>query len=97
MWSAEEDRKLVEAVTNKKHPRNGRTDWSEIAKLFPGKVQSQCKNRYRHIRERPTKTGKWSPQEHAKLEALVENSVKRPDGRIDWTDIARPDFLLGGD
>jgi hypothetical protein len=66
-WTAEEDAKLIDAVT-----KCGK-DWVAVAALVPGRTNAQCRTIWRlrfvapTIKGVPTRTGKWTAEEEAKL------------------------------
>jgi myb proto-oncogene protein len=78
-WKAEEDAKLMKAV--KKHGK----DWFAVAATVPGRTTIQCRKRWVNNLD-PTngkKTGKWTPEEDAKLRKAVKKHGK--DG---WVAVA---------
>ena len=85
-WSAEEDLKLELAV--KIHKRmDGSPDWALIAEHIDGKTSQQCANRFYRMQNRPSKRGKWSEEEDAKLRQAVESNL-RSNGRPNWDAVA---------
>jgi myb proto-oncogene protein len=78
-WTADEDSKLKDAVQ-----RHGGKDWAEISALVPGRVESQCRHRWRNVLDpiivrANGRTGKWAEDEDSKL----KDAVQRHGGK-DW-------------
>jgi myb proto-oncogene protein len=71
-WKPEEDAKLKEAV--KKHGKH----WVAVAKLVPGRKNIQCCQRWIFTLDPANgkKTGKWTPEEDAKLIEAVKKHDK---------------------
>ena len=59
---------------------DGSPHWEAIAEKFEGKTPQQCANRFYHMHNRPSKRGKWSEEEDAKLRQAVESNW-RSNGR----------------
>jgi myb proto-oncogene protein len=74
-WAPAEDAKLVYAV--KKH---GKDDWVTVAAMVPGRTNVQCCTHFRTLDSgnHGKKSGKWTPDEDAKL----KEAVKKHDN--DW-------------
>jgi hypothetical protein len=72
-WTAEEDMKLTEAVT-----QLGNTDWIQVAALVPGRTNIQCRQRWVAylvpINDQTTASnkGKWTEEETEKLVEAVK-------------------------
>jgi hypothetical protein len=70
-WTADEDKKLKDAV-----PTHGGKNWESIAALVPGRTKKQCYNRW-HDNLDPSigwataRTGKWTADEDKKLKDAV--------------------------
>jgi hypothetical protein len=71
-WTPDEDDKLKDAVQ-----MHVRKDWEAIARLMPGRTNTQCRDRWRkHLNPRsaqtPGRTGKWTPDEDNKMKDAVQ-------------------------
>jgi hypothetical protein len=79
IWTAEEDAKLTEAVTEYGH------NWAHVAAMVPGRTYYQCS--YRWVKcLGPTiehTTGKWKPEEDSKL-----NDAVKEHGDNNWVAVA---------
>ncbi|CAN8258937.1 unnamed protein product [Cochlearia groenlandica] len=77
-WSSEEDKRLKVAVTLF-GPRN----WLKIAQFVPGRIFSQCRERWENSLDPKIKREKWTEEEDAKLrEGIAEFGHSR------WSKIA---------
>jgi hypothetical protein len=81
-WTAVEDSKLKDAVET-----HGGKNWDAIAALVPGRVNSQCFNRWHDVLDpsiNPTtgRTGKWSLDEDLKLKDVVQTHGSKKWGAI---------------
>jgi hypothetical protein len=82
-WTADEDKKLKDAVLT-----HGGENWETIAALVPGRAKRQCSSRWQTILDTnidPTtaRTGKWTTDEDKKL-----NDAVMTHGGKDWAAIA---------
>jgi hypothetical protein len=68
-WTVEEEKKLVYEVE-----AYGGRDWAETAKMFPGRNENQCYQKWHNMsRLAPTNTsGTWAVEEEKKLASAVE-------------------------
>jgi hypothetical protein len=83
-WTPDEDDKLKDAV----QMHNGK-DWFAIATLVPGRTRQQCHSRWydalaARVDQTTARTGKWTPDEDAKL----KDAVQLHNGK-NWDAIAR--------
>ncbi|KAI8913829.1 hypothetical protein DFJ77DRAFT_431336 [Powellomyces hirtus] len=79
-WTKEEDRALVNAVTNDP-PQRGQ--WGKIALLFVGRTVPQCRSRWNSLTH-SEKTGTWTQDEDEQLKTAVVRH-----GRGDWVQVAK--------
>ncbi|XP_062929790.1 snRNA-activating protein complex subunit 4 isoform X3 [Mobula hypostoma] len=77
-WSRAEDRLLLKAVA-----KYGSRDWFKIQEEIPGRVDSQCRDRYMNGLNRNVRKGKWTEEEENTFKSLLE---KHGIGK--WTKIA---------
>jgi hypothetical protein len=91
-WTAEEDRKLVAAVAVLE--KLGKKEWTEVAKLVPGRTNNQC--RIRWIMQLDPSGGptvhmsSWSEEEYVKLVGAVKrHDSKLVSGRKNWSNELR--------
>jgi hypothetical protein len=75
-WTAEEDEKLLRAVTVYNH------SWVEIAALIPGRTNDQCRDRWSDCLNPALVKGKWT----AKEDQLLIQSVETLGGK--WQEIS---------
>ncbi|XP_069775804.1 snRNA-activating protein complex subunit 4 isoform X6 [Narcine bancroftii] len=66
-WSPAEDALLLKAVA-----KYGKRDWFKIQEEVPGRVDSQCRERYMYCLNHNIRKGKWTPEEESDLKALIE-------------------------
>ncbi|KAJ3088529.1 Myblike DNAbinding domain-containing protein [Quaeritorhiza haematococci] len=78
-WSAEEDKKLLEAV--KIH---GRGNWSKISQMVTTRTDAQCRERYVNVLAPELKTGEFTKEEKVLLKELVAKY-----GEGSWSKIAK--------
>jgi hypothetical protein len=82
-WTADEDKKLTDAV-----PAQGDKNWEEIAVLVPGRTIVQCQSRWHYqlnsnIEATTARTGHWTADEDKKLKDAVP-----AQGDKNWEKIA---------
>ncbi|KAK3126344.1 hypothetical protein QOZ80_7AG0555170 [Eleusine coracana subsp. coracana] len=77
-WSLEEDKCLMVAVK-----LFGSGSWSRIAQFVPGRMQSQCRERWCDVLDPDLDHREWQPEEDSKLLAAVDEL-----GPV-WSKIAR--------
>jgi hypothetical protein len=82
-WTADEDKKLKDAVLT-----HGGKDWAAVAALIPGRTRNQCSSRWHNgldssIGEATRRTGKWAEDEDSKLKDAVQRH-----GDKDWIAIS---------
>jgi hypothetical protein len=90
-WTPEEDLKLKNAVANtrmKKHGSKYRIDWAAVVAQVPGRMESQCADRWRFVLDPSIdrvnmRTGKWTEDESIKLKDAVQTH-----GGKNWQRIA---------
>jgi myb proto-oncogene protein len=83
-WTPDEDEKLKDAVQ-----MQGGKNWEAIARLVPDRTKVQCRNRWHsalnpRIHRTTGRTGKWAPDEDAKL----KDAAQMHNGK-NWHAIAR--------
>ncbi|XP_078282227.1 snRNA-activating protein complex subunit 4 isoform X2 [Rhinoraja longicauda] len=66
-WTPEEDELLLKAVA-----KYGSRDWYKIQEMVPGRMDSQCRDRYRNGLNQNVRKGKWTEKEVSDFKALVE-------------------------
>ncbi|XP_078082319.1 snRNA-activating protein complex subunit 4 isoform X2 [Mustelus asterias] len=66
-WTPAEDRLLLKAVA-----KYGGRDWFKIQEEVPGRLDSQCRGRFRNALNNEVRKGKWSSEEEKDFRALVE-------------------------
>jgi Myb-like DNA-binding domain len=76
-WTSKEDEKLLKAVAVHK-----KGNWKTIQKMVPGRSDFQCRERYLYALDPEINHGKWTPEEDARLLALVERQGARGWSRI---------------
>jgi hypothetical protein len=91
-WTAEEDLKLITAVAALE--KLGKKEWTEVAKLVPGRTNNQCRIRWVMQLDPsggPTvNIGSWSEEEYVELvKAVKRHGSKLVSGRKNWSDELR--------
>jgi myb proto-oncogene protein len=76
-WTAEEDAKLTEAVTE------FGSDWAAVAAMIPGRTSRHCRLRWTKFLDPDVSTGRWTRDEDAKLTGTVKKH-----GGNNWTAVA---------
>uniref|UniRef100_UPI00398F327F snRNA-activating protein complex subunit 4 isoform X1 n=2 Tax=Pristiophorus japonicus TaxID=55135 RepID=UPI00398F327F len=66
-WSRAEDALLLKAVA-----KYGSREWFKIQEEVPGRIDTQCRDRYRNGLNPNLRKGKWTPEEERDLKALIE-------------------------
>jgi hypothetical protein len=66
IWTVEEDAKLTDAVE-----KLGK-DWAQVAAMFPGRTDKQCRYRWVKSLDPDITSGKWTVEEDAKLTGAVQ-------------------------
>ncbi|XP_051140679.1 transcription factor MYB98 [Andrographis paniculata] len=77
-WTSDEDRLLVELVE-----KHGVRKWSSIAKMLPGRIGKQCRERWHNHLKPNIKKDRWSEEEDKKLIEAHRQLGNR------WAEIAR--------
>jgi hypothetical protein len=79
-WTVEEEKKLVSAVET-----FGTNRWAEVAVKVPGRNETQCCSKWRHMSGKAvaTTSGAWTVQEEKKLVSAVESL-----GTASWAKVA---------
>jgi hypothetical protein len=82
-WTADEDKKLKDAVLT-----HGGKDWAVIVALVPGRTRKQCSNRWHSvldtsIDQATARAGRWTADEDKKLKDAVQTH-----GGKDWAAVA---------
>ncbi|XP_055516244.1 snRNA-activating protein complex subunit 4 isoform X3 [Leucoraja erinacea] len=66
-WTPKEDELLLKAVA-----KYGNRDWYKIQEMVPGRMDSQCRDRYRNGLNQNVRKGKWTEKEESDFKALIE-------------------------
>ena len=91
-WTGEEDTKLIAAVAALE--KLGKKEWTEVAKLVPGRTNNQCRIRW-IMQLDPSggpnvNMGSWSEEEYVELVGAVKsNGSKLVSGRKNWSNELR--------
>jgi len=81
-WNLEDNELLLEAA--KKHSKNGRVQWQEVALLFPERTPNQCKTQFINKQGEPERRNMdWSVYEMKMLYSYVLMHGKK------WTFICK--------
>jgi hypothetical protein len=91
-WTAEEDSKLIAAVAALE--KLGKKEWTEVAKLVPGRTNNQCRIRWVMQLDPsggPTiNMGSWTENEYVELVGAVKrHGSKLVSGRKNWSNELR--------
>ncbi|KAL3656760.1 hypothetical protein V7S43_018319 [Phytophthora oleae] len=76
-WSAAEDERLRDSVTNQ-----GASKWAIVASFLPGRTTKQCRERWRNQLDPTVNHGVWTPDEDQQLIVLHDKFANA------WTRIA---------
>jgi hypothetical protein len=57
-WTSDEDRQIIEWVMT-----HGTTSWTQLARVMPGRIGKQVRERYHNSLDPVVKKGAWSPAE----------------------------------
>ncbi|XP_032904999.1 snRNA-activating protein complex subunit 4 isoform X2 [Amblyraja radiata] len=66
-WTPKEDALLLKAVA-----KYGNRDWYKIQEMVPGRMDSQCRDRYRNGLNQNVRKGKWTEKEESDFKVLIE-------------------------
>lgn len=66
-WTREEDETITQYVA-----QNGVKNWTKLAKLLPGRIGKQCRERWRNHLDPSNKSGSWTKEEDELLIRLHE-------------------------
>jgi hypothetical protein len=66
-WTSDEDRRIIEWVAT-----HGTTSWTQLAKIMPGRIGKQVRERYHNSLDPALKKGEWTHEEDALVLQLHE-------------------------